>query len=588
MIRFLTKTAVFAILATSSVGALANSSDDFRIGQAGGPSISILSEKDREINRAAFQAIRMGRWDDAAQLIAALPDGAMKTVALAELYTAPGSPTVTGDQLQGLLNLAPWLPQAEQLGTMARNRGATAFPDAPDSQQFVWLGSSPKRGNPKNIDDAGTNGLRNRAVDRIKADDPAGAESLVEANAGNASDAGLTELRQRVAWSYYIENDNASARRVAGLARVGSGAWAAQADWTFGLSSWRLGDFVAAEDGFAKAALRAAEPEAIAAGHYWAARSAMAAGHPEKVQGALQTAAQYHETFYGLLAAEALGMEPLARKESRARKMSGKELRDDGQISLVLSLAEVEQGALADETLRHFARTGSAADYHKYMTTARELGLPQTQLWLAHYGPQGTQPEIFARYPAPRWTPEGGWRVDRSLVYAHALQESRFKANAVSQVGARGLLQVRPGTAGDMARARGIGFTASDLDRPSVNLEYGQSYMEQLRDRTETGGYLPKVIAAYNAGPTPVGRWQNEIDDRGDPLLYIESIPYWETREYVGTVMRNYWIYEAQEKPDSVSRSGLAQNMWPRYPGLSGETSVRLMQGQKQGRYAQK
>ena len=96
------------------------------------------------------------------------------------------------------------------------------------------------------------------------------------------------------------------------------------------------------------------------------------------------------------------------------------------------------------------------------------------------------------------------------------------------------------------------------------------------------------MIAAYNAGPAPVGRWQTEIDDRGDPLLYIESIPYWETREYVGTVMRNYWIYEAQEKPDSVSRVGLAQNMWPRYPGLSGDKAVRLMHGKTRDRFAQR
>lgn len=585
MIRSLTKSALFLTLTLSAAVVSANSSDNFRLGQ-GVSSISVLSAKDREAYRAAFQAIRAGRWGDAEQLIGVMPDGPLKSMALAELFTAPGSPVVAGDQIQKLLTSAPWLPQIGQLSTMAQKRGATALPAQPDTQRFVWLGSAPKRGNPRNINDVGTNTLRNRAVDRIKDDDPAGAEALIEANSNQASDAGITELRQRVAWSYYIENDNVSAQRVAGVARVGTGPWAAQADWTYGLASWRLGDYAAAEKAFSSAAIRATEPEAIAAGHYWAARAAMALGQPEKVQGALQTAAQYHETFYGLLAAEALGMEPLARKEARARGIGVKEMREDQQIALVLSLAEVDEMTLADETLRHFARTGSPADYHKYMATARELGLPQTQLWLAHNGPQGTKPDVFARYPSPRWTPEGGWRVDKALVYGHALQESRFQTSAVSPAGARGLLQVRPGTAGDMAKMRGMRFVASDLDRPSVNLEYGQSYMEFLRDRGETEGYLPQVIAAYNAGPAPIGRWQTEIDDRGDPLLYIESIPYWETREYVGTVMRNYWIYEAQEKADSASRAGLAQNMWPRYPGLSGDTAVRLMQGKTQDRYA--
>ena len=586
IMRSFAKVLILGAALSISGAASANSSEDFRLGKGAG--ISVLSAKDRDLNRAAYDAIRSGRWGEASVLIAQLPDGPLKAMALSELYTAPGSPVVSAQDLQTLLTDAPWLPKSAQLGTMARKRGATAIPSAPDTQRFVWLGSSPKRGNPKNIEGSGMASLRSRTIENIKADNPAAAEAYVEANAGSVSSDGLTEMRQRVAWSYFIENDNAAAQRVAGLARTGTGSWAAQADWTYGLASWRLGDYAAAGAAFEQAGLRANEPEAIAAGYYWTARAAMATGEPQKVQAALQTAAQFHETFYGLLAAEALGMEPLARKEARARNFGSKEMRQDSQIALVLSLAEIDQTELADETLRFFAQTGNPFDYHKYMAAARELSLPQTQLWLAHYGPQGTKPDTFARYPAPRWTPDGGWRVDRSLVYAHALQESRFRTSVISPAGARGLLQVRPGTAGDMAKMRGTNFAPVQLDRPSTNLEYGQSYMEFLRDRNETGGFLPKVIAAYNAGPAPVGRWQNEIDDRGDPLLYIEAIPYWETREYVGTVMRNYWIYEAQEKPESVSRAGLAQNMWPRYPGMSGETAVRLIQTDRRTRLAGK
>jgi hypothetical protein len=108
------------------------------------------------------------------------------------------------------------------------------------------------------------------------------------------------------------------------------------------------------------------------------------------------------------------------------------------------------------------------------------------------------------RYPYPNWTPIGGWRIDPSLVYAHSLQESAFRTSVISSAGARGLMQVKPSTAQEMARARGSFLSTSDLDRPSVNLEYGQSYIEKLRDMNATGGLLPKVIAAYNAGPAPV------------------------------------------------------------------------------------
>ena len=65
--------------------------------------------------------------------------------------------------------------------------------------------------------------------------------------------------------------------------------------------------------------------------------------------------------------------------------------------------------------------------------------------------------------------------------------------------------------------------------------------------------------------------------DKGDPLLYIESIPYWETRGYVGTVLRNYWMYQTQAGEKPVSRAALVQGMWPRFPGAAAAlTAVRL------------
>jgi soluble lytic murein transglycosylase-like protein len=97
-------------------------------------------------------------------------------------------------------------------------------------------------------------------------------------------------------------------------------------------------------------------------------------------------------------------------------------------------------------------------------------------------------------------------------------------------------------------------------------MDFGQRYLQYLSKDSSTGGQLPKVIAAYNAGPAPIARWQTEIRDGGDPLLYIESIPYWETRGYVGIVLRNYWMYEAQQGKPSVSRAALAQGKWPRFP----------------------
>jgi soluble lytic murein transglycosylase-like protein len=184
---------------------------------------------------------------------------------------------------------------------------------------------------------------------------------------------------------------------------------------------------------------------------------------------------------------------------------------------------------------------------------------------------------MAARYPVPDWKPVRGWRVDRPLVYAHTLQESGFRVDAVSPAGATGLMQVRPGTAGDIARNRGESFDPRQLTEPSFNIEYGQSYLEYLRDYSATGGLLPKVIAAYNAGPAPVAEWNARAFDGGDPLLYIESIPYWETRGYVPIILRNYWIYEEEAgRSRSSSREALVQGMWPRFPGMKGATAVRI------------
>ena len=241
-----------------------------------------------------------------------------------------------------------------------------------------------------------------------------------------------------------------------------------------------------------------------------------------------------------------------------------------------LALAEIGEMDLADQLIRYQARIGNPRDHASLATIAGRMDLPATQLWLAHNGPAGAQAAVSARYPAPQgWQPVGGWRVDKALVFAHALQESQFRNNITSPAGARGLMQVMPGTAAMLSRRRGE-TVVGPLTNPSVNLEYGQSFIELIRDMSETGGLLPKVIAAYNAGPQPVGAWNARMRDNEDPLLYIESIPYWETRSYVTIVLRNYWMYQMQAGTPAKSLAALSQGLWPRFPGLPGATAVRL------------
>jgi len=116
-----------------------------------------------------------------------------------------------------------------------------------------------------------------------------------------------------------------------------------------------------------------------------------------------------------------------------------------------------------------------------------------------------------------------------------------------------------------MANSRGLSYTRASLTDPRFNLEFGQSFIETMRGSSATAGQLPRVIASYNAGPLPVARWAG-INDKGDPLLWIESIPYWETRYYVPAVLRNMWVYQGLNNEPTVTLRAMAQHRWPTFP----------------------
>jgi soluble lytic murein transglycosylase len=529
-----------------------------------------LGPNARALYRDIFATIKSGQWEVASAKLAAMPEGPLHNVARAELYLAKGSPKVDGETLAALAERARELPQAAALVRIAKTRGVEVLPALPATQNLGWLGSAPRRGKVAGSEARGT-AMAAAVMPLLKNDQPNEAEAVVERAAGGLDSETLTEWQHRVAWSYYLTGDDTAARRLAAKASAGAGDWAAQADWVGGLAAWRQHDYSAASEKFAAAARRSSDSEMVAAGHFWAARADMVSGKPEKIDARLRLASRQTETFYGLLALQQLGLKakPIDQSALGAVEKSP-------NVRAALALSEIGELSLADDLIRHQARIGDARDHAALATIAGRMDLPATQLWLAHNGPTGASAAVTARYPSPKgWQPAGGWRVDKSLVFAHALQESQFRNNITSHAGARGLMQVLPGTAAMIARRKGEASVGA-LNVPSVNLEYGQSFIETVRDMSETGGLLPKVIAAYNAGPQPVGQWNLRTRDNADPLLYIESIPYWETRSYVTIVMRNYWMYQLQAGDQAKSLAALSQGMWPRFPGLPGATAIRL------------
>ncbi|GAA0338088.1 lytic transglycosylase domain-containing protein [Sphingomonas oligophenolica] len=544
-----------------------------------------LDAEQRAGYRAVFQSIRDQKWQDAQILLDSLKPGPLHAIARAEMLTAKGSPKADLDPLMKLLSEAPELPQAQQIATMAASRGAVGLPPLPEARRLTWMDGAPSRGRAKSIPtDMSTAELAIKMQPFIKADDGPSAQALLESTIGISPEA-LTQWQQKVSWIYFLQGDDNNARAMAAKAATGSGDWAVQGDWVGALAAWRQHDCEAAGRGFTTVAARASDIELRAAGLYWASRADMLCGRFDRVEARLKNAAQYRETFYGLLARQTLGIrDPASRPSDAVMAGDWAMLARRPNIRVAAALAEIGENSLADQVIRQQARIGDPSEFAALVRFAGALNLPGTLVWLSHNGPIGATAPVEARFPAPNWTPDGGWRVDKALVFAHTLQESRFRTDVVSPAGAYGLMQVRPGAATDIARKQGRVFDRSALTRPGTNMEVGQSYLEQLRDQPCTGGLLPKVIAAYNAGPVPVEAWNAQARDGGDPLLYIESIPFWETRGYVTTVLRNYWMYEGQTgKTASPSRAALAQGMWPRFPGLPGASAVRLTSSAQSG-----
>jgi len=510
-----------------------------------------------------FSAIRGGRWAEAQVGIATLPQSVLTPVAKAELYTAKGSPVVSLGQIQALLAEAPDLPEAEQLARLALTRGATTLPQYVVRRPTTWLGNSPSRYKAKAITgEPAADQLRTQLDPLIKVDDAANAELLLMQAMPLLSYEARAEAGQRVAWSYFAVGRDADARRVADTYRVGaSGDWASQSAWVSGLASWRLNDCNSASNAFREVGSRAQQRELAAAGYYWAARAEQACRRPNSVAPLLKVAANSPESFYGLLARETLGIDK--RLPPDIHNGTGR-IENLPNIRRAEELVQIGQPWLAEALIKHQAQIGRVQDHHSLIELSKKLDLPSVQYWLAHNGQYGAVVDAADRYPIPRWMPRSGWRIDPALALAHMRQESNFRVDAVSPAGAVGLMQVLPTTANAMTRRNG--YDAGSLFDPTANIEYGQSFIETMRVSASTQGQLPKIIAAYNAGPLPVARWSSSLGGQGDPLLWIESIPYWETRYYVPAVFRNLWVYQGLAKADTPTLSALSQHRWPAFP----------------------
>ena len=195
-----------------------------------------------------------------------------------------------------------------------------------------------------------------------------------------------------------------------------------------------------------------------------------------------------------------------------------------------------DRASVPQELNRAFGASDGSHDMG-YAALARRMNVPNIELRASETeSARGIQ--LTGLYPVPQYKPEDGYTIDPSLVLAFIRIESRFQADAVSPMGARGLMQLMPATA---TKVGGSG-AVSQLNDPSYNMSLGQRYIAQLLD--QYGGNLIQVPSAYNAGPLKLAGWINaRAGKEDDALLFIESIRVAETRSYVKRLLMYHWMY---------------------------------------------
>lgn len=284
---------------------------------------------------------------------------------------------------------------------------------------------------------------------------------------------------------------------------------------------------------------------------YWRARALEAMGESEAAHQAYTEAAKARE-FYGFLAAEKLAL-PYQLATSTPVLEEG-ELEEAGEISTIERIRALwnigEQGLAADEwnfmLLRHPSETSVYAelamqnDWPSLAVQATISGRHWN--YLEHRFPLAYQDEFS------RWAEE--YDLDPLLLMSIARRESAFNPHARSPVGARGLMQIMPATAKQVAREKKLTLTdvKQDLMDYRTNIPLGSYYVRTLLERYQ--GNLIAALAGYNAGPHKVDRWLKEAPVAFDQ--FIESIPYRETREYVKAVLA-YRVIFSSLKGQSVS-----------------------------------
>ena len=520
----------------------------------------ILAPGTVELYTRIFEAQDEGKWAEADRLIGRLDDKILLGHVLAQRYLHSGW-RASYKELKIWLDSYADHPGAERLYKLAKARQPRgAAPPAVPQGEPPPLGTASafaaerREASPAQRKSADELAAQIRA--HVKKSAPQTAAKLLDgAEAKRIGPLAFDTARVHVAQGFYNLGRDGEALTYA-VPAMRSLRHIPEAGWLAGLAAWRLDRFAEAARHFGATA-EAADNAWLASGAaFWAARAYLVGRRPEQVVPWLERAARHPRTFYGLLAGHLLG-KPMEFRwaEPELERAEIARLTQVPAGRRAVALVQVGEDQRAERELRRLALVADDKLAHGILTLAAS-----------------------AAYPLPSWEPENGFRVDPALIYALIHQESGFNPNAKSYAGASGLMQIMPRTASLVARDKAYhrGAKRKKLFSPEVNLTLGQRYLESLIRDPQIAGDLFFIAAAWNGGPGNLAKWWRKSDHRGDPLLFIESIPARETRIFVERVMANLWIYRHRFGQDSPSLARLAEGDWPTYvaqasgPSLAG------------------
>lgn len=277
---------------------------------------------------------------------------------------------------------------------------------------------------------------------------------------------------------------------------------------------------------------------------YWLGRANAQLGNPAAAEARYQQAAT-DRNFYGFAAAEKLGQPyQLNLERNHFDEISRQRIAQLPTVQRTEALLRIGEDGLANSEWLHAVQSGSPqqaramADYadhqqwHARLVQTTIVG----ELWDA----------LDWRFPQAYHDSFQHWGrltgVDPYLLMAISRRESAYNPNALSPAGARGLMQLMPGTASQVSRELGISDPGpyGVLD-PELNIRLGSTYLRDKLQRYQ--GNRLAAAAAYNAGPGRVDQWLGDGVEAFD--LFVESIPFRETRDYVQAVLSYRVIFES-------------------------------------------